>query len=179
MEQLKTAWELATRAHDGQKYGGGAAGEQVEYLNHIGTVVFEVMNALQQETQINADLALQCAVLHDVIEDSSVTYEEVEALLGKATAVGVLALTKNEALPTKREQMEDSLKRIKTQPKEVWMVKLADRITNLYMPPFYWDTAKKQNYQKEAALIYDELHTASPLLAARLQEKIDAYSQYF
>lgn len=179
MESLKLAWELATRAHDGQKYGGGAKGEMVEYLNHIGTVVFEIMNALNHEPGHNADLAVQCAVLHDVIEDSPVTYDDVLAQFGKATADGVSALTKDESLPDKSAQMKDSLRRIKEQPKEVWMTKMADRITNLYMPPHYWSTEKRKNYQAEGQLIHDELHAASPFLAARLQEKIDDYAQYF
>ena len=179
MEALKKAWELSTRAHDGQKYGGGSAGEQVEYLNHIGTVIFEVMNALQHETDLNADLALQCAALHDVIEDSEVTYEEVEQLFGKRTADGVSALTKDESLPTKREQMEDSLRRIKLQPREVWMVKMADRITNLYMPPFYWNDDKRRKYQQEAMLIYEELKTGSDFLAQRLKTFIDDYERFF
>ena len=179
MTILKQAWELATRAHDGQKYGGGAAGEMVEYLNHIGTVVFEVMNALNHEPEHDADLAVQCAVLHDVIEDSPVTYEEVLEKFGKKTADGVLALTKNESLPDKESKMRDSLQRIKAQPSAVWMVKMADRITNLYMPPHYWDTEKRRKYQAEAELIYQELHAASPFLAERLKNKIVSYSDFF
>jgi (p)ppGpp synthase/HD superfamily hydrolase len=39
--------------------------------------------------------------------------------------------------------MLDSLNRTKQLQKEVWAVKLADRITNLQTPPTHWDTVKK------------------------------------
>jgi len=93
-------------------------------------------------------------------------------------ADGVLALSKNPLLSTKSEQMEDSLLRIKLQPKEIWMVKMADRISNLYQPPFYWDKAKIINYQKEALIIYDNLSEANLELSQRLNEKIENYNKF-
>jgi (p)ppGpp synthase/HD superfamily hydrolase len=72
----------------------------------------------------------------------------------------------------------DSLKRIKLQPKEVWAVKMADRICNLYAPPFYWNNEKKIAYQKEAQLILSELKEGNSYLAERLQQKIEKYNQY-
>jgi (p)ppGpp synthase/HD superfamily hydrolase len=43
-------------------------------------------------TYTNADLAIQCALLHDVIEDTPTTCQEVEQQFGAAVAKGVLAL---------------------------------------------------------------------------------------
>jgi (p)ppGpp synthase/HD superfamily hydrolase len=94
-------------------------------------------------------------------------------------AGGVKALTKNESLPTKHEQMVDSLERIKIQPVEIWMVKLADRITNLSAPPFYWTREKKIQYREEALLIHSELHTANSHLSERLICRINSYQDYF
>ena len=74
--------------------------------------------------------------------------------------------------------MRDSLHRIKQQPREIWMVKMADRITNLYHPPFYWTNEKILAYRDEALVIYQELYTANPQLAERLQQKIAAYPQF-
>jgi len=59
-------------------------------------------------------------------------------------AIAVSSLSKNENLP-REMQMQDSLDRILQLPKEVWAVKLADRITNLQPPPAYWDAEKKYN----------------------------------
>ena len=54
-------------------------------------------------------------------------------------------------------------------------MKLADRIANLYHPPFYWNAEKIAQYKVEARVILDTLGSASPRLAARLADKIAAY----
>ena len=93
-------------------------------------------------------------------------------------ADGVLALTKNPTLPTKAEQMDDSLKRIQQQPKALWIVKLSDRISNLGKPPHYWTPEKITAYRDEAIKIQQALGEASPLLSDRLLAKIEAYRAY-
>lgn len=175
IDKVFEAWQLASRLHDGQKYAGPEKGEYVEYLNHIGGVLLELMNALQYEKDLDANLAIHCAILHDTVEDTSLTPEELEKQFGSAIAAGVVALTKNESLGSKKEQMEDSLHRILQQPKEVWMVKMADRIVNLQPPPFHWSSEKKERYRKEARMIYDHLKEGSAYLANRLLEKIERY----
>jgi (p)ppGpp synthase/HD superfamily hydrolase len=180
IDNIQKAWLLATKLHEGQKYGGSKVGEDVDYINHIGSVVFEVMNALPHENEINVDLAVLCAILHDSVEDTSFTYKDVEVNFGKIVADGVMALTKNDELKGgKRIKMEDSLKRIKQQSKEIWMVKLADRVVNLSSVPHYWNLEKKKAYQEEGRLILENLQGASLFLANRLEEKIKAYSEYF
>lgn len=178
IDELQKVWQLAARLHDGQKYGGQAEGEQVEYLNHIGSVTFEILHALSKNKDMNADLAIKCAVLHDSIEDTAYSFEDVKKLFGAEVANGVLALTKNEQIESKEEQMLDSLSRIKKQPKEVWAVKMADRICNLYAPPYYWDNKRKIAYQKEAQLIHRSLKEGNSYLAERLAGKIRDYAKY-
>lgn len=175
IDLVRLAWQIATDAHDGQKYGGAEEGRKIEYLNHIGAVCLEVMQALLHHPEADADLAIACAILHDTVEDTPIELEQIERQFGAAIAQGVAALTKNEDLPGKTERMLDSLERIKAQPYEVWMVKLADRIVNLTAPPYYWDDQKKAAYRREAQLIYDHLHPASEVLAGRLQARIEAY----
>lgn len=172
------AWDFATLAHHGQTYGGPIEGQQFDYINHIGSVAIELIWALNNTPGVDGNLAIQCALLHDTIEDTHVTYEEVLSVFGEDVAKGVLALTKNASLPTKHEQMLDSLQRIKKQPVEVWMVKLADRITNLSAPPFYWTKEKKINYREEALFIHAELHLANSFLSERLISRIDSYQNY-
>jgi (p)ppGpp synthase/HD superfamily hydrolase len=74
--------------------------------------------------------------------------------------------------------MMDCLIRIKKLPKEVWAVKLADRITNLQSPPSHWDNEKKKTYIEEAQLILRELREGNVFLAKRLEGKIEEYGQY-
>lgn len=177
-DHYNTAWHFATLAHGEQTYKSPTEGQTLPYINHLASVAMEVSLALATSTEsYDADLAIQCALLHDTIEDTEVTQEQVAAKFGAAVANGVMALSKNPALP-KPEQMADSLQRICEQPKEIWMVKMADRITNLSKPPFHWDHAKTANYQQEARQIHQALHTANDALATRLQARIDAYSRY-
>jgi len=71
--------------------------------------------------------------------------------------------------------MQDSLVRILLQTKEVWMVKLADRITNLQPPPPHWDLPKKIKHSDEAIDILQQLGPANKQLAKRLALKIEQY----
>jgi (p)ppGpp synthase/HD superfamily hydrolase len=178
-EKYIKAWDFATRYHAGQTYGGPKPEMRIDYLNHIGSVAMEIIWVMQSSSNnYNADLAIQCAILHDTLEDTEAKYDELKITFGKDVANGVMALTKNEKLPNKEEQMQDSLARIKQQPKEIAMVKMADRISNLYHPPYYWKNEKINLYLNEANLIYQELSEADELLAQRLKEKMELYRRF-
>ncbi|GAA3520100.1 HD domain-containing protein [Aquimarina addita] len=178
IDELQDIWQLASNFHNGQKYGGHDKDQQIEYINHIGSVTFEILKAIEIDTKLDSDLCIKCAVLHDTIEDTKLTIEEVEYRFGKDVAEGVLALTKKEQDDSVKDKMLDSLARIKQQPKEVWAVKMADRICNLYAPPFYWSNEKKKAYLKEAEVIYNELKAGSSYLANRLQDKMNTYNSF-
>lgn len=167
------AYKFAAHAHLGQKWPGS----DLPYLTHLSMVAMETMTALSTEKGREGDLAMQCSLLHDTIEDTAVSYQDVEREFGKAVADGVLALSKNENLE-KKLQMPESLQRILKQPQEIWMVKMADRITNLQEPPSHWNSQKVAKYRQEATCIYEMLKEASPFLARRLQEKIEHYQLY-
>lgn len=91
-------------------------------------------------------------------------------------AEGVAALTKNNSLLTKQEKMQDSLSRIKETFKEVAIVKLADRITNLQTPPHTWNLEKIENYKEEAKLIANDLKGLNAYLDQRIRSKIKEYA---
>jgi (p)ppGpp synthase/HD superfamily hydrolase len=167
-DQYIKGWNFATVAHHQQLLPGS----DNPYINHIGLVAMEVMATCSQHSVEQPTLAVLCALLHDTIEDTDVTYDDLVGQFGVDVAQGVMALTKDKTLPTKKHQMLDSLQRIKQQPQEVWMVKLADRITNLQPPPRHWNKQKINNYSTEAQLIVAELGSASEFLAARLNSKI-------
>lgn len=173
-DKYQKAWNLASTLHHGQTLPGS----DIPYLNHLGLVAMEASAAIANGNVEHPTTLVVCALLHDSIEDTSATYTDIQNAFGSDIAKGVLALTKNPELPTKPEQMLDSLYRIKQQPAEVWMVKLCDRITNLQSPPKHWTKEKIALYQNEARMILDQLGEANLLLADRLKMKIDAYSQY-
>lgn len=164
------ACRFAAQAHLGQLIPNS----ELPYLLHLNLVSMEVLTALSAEAGHDGDLAVQCALLHDTIEDTDTTYEQIATIFGTNVADGVAALSKNPTLD-KSQQLADSLCRIERQPKEIWMVKLADRITNLQPPPAHWDRAKIYRYRDEAIEIHDRLQAASPFLARRLAEKIQNY----
>ena len=84
---------------------------------------------------------------------------------------------KDASLP-KAKRMVDSLKRVAKQPKEIGMVKLADRITNMQPPPNDWSDDKKRSYLDQAREIHNALKHTSPFLSRRLSEKMIAYEGF-
>lgn len=167
---FKRTLDFAAKAHGPQLITGSEA----PYVVHLVKVATEVLRVA--DGTFDVDLAMQCALLHDCVEDAGVQVERLRLTFSVAVAEGVSALTKNEALP-KVEQMGDSLRRIRLQPREVWMVKLADRITNLEPAPPHWSAEKRVKYRAEAQQIHDALEAGHAGLAARLRQKIAEYER--
>ncbi len=164
---------FAADRHNDQKYPG----TDLPYIIHLSFVCMEVIAALRVVEVEQEALAVQCALLHDTIEDTTTTYDAIRQKFGELVADGVIALTK---LPTleKSQRMADSLQRLQQQPAAVQLVKLADRITNLQAPPHYWSREKIAAYRAEAIVIHQALKESNAYLADRLQQKIDDYQQW-
>jgi (p)ppGpp synthase/HD superfamily hydrolase len=172
-ELYQRAVRFAAERHAGQTVPGC----ELPYLLHVTQVAAEVMRGLAVEPMATPDLAVACALLHDTVEDTETNTSEVAALFGDAVALGVEALSKDPRLP-KAEQLDDSLRRIRACPREVWAVKLADRITNLQSPPPHWSAEKRVQYRDEARRIHAALAEGHRALAARLDERIAAYAAF-
>jgi guanosine-3',5'-bis(diphosphate) 3'-pyrophosphohydrolase len=152
-------------------------GTNLPYVVHLSNVAMEIIIASANSDNFNLGFAVQVALLHDTIEDTTTDFGELENKFGVRIAEAVSALTKNKEVP-KEQQMHDSLTRIKKLQPEVWAIKLADRITNLQPPPPNWDNEKKIKYQKEARIIFSELKEGNDFLARRLETKIVEYGKY-
>jgi guanosine-3',5'-bis(diphosphate) 3'-pyrophosphohydrolase len=146
-KQYKEMLAFALKAHKEQKTPEG-----LPYSFHIVSVANEIINSLTMHriSYDEANVAIACALLHDVNEDTqevvtkyTLPYNTTDV---ETIQKGVQALTKDETLPSKQQQMKDSLDRLKQMPKCVQMVKLADRITNLAPAPLFWNKAKRQAY---------------------------------
>ncbi|MDR1215229.1 MAG: HD domain-containing protein [Treponema sp.] len=172
-EKYQRAIAFAGYAHRNQL----VPGKEYNYVVHISNVAAEIARLMMVEKIKDEDLAIQCALLHDVIEDTDTKIEDIKNEFGENVLNGILALTKNEKV-NKENSMKDSLKRIKEQGNEIACVKMADRITNLQKPPEYWNKEKIKRYMDEAILIYNELKGFSKFLANRLKEKIKEYEEY-
>lgn len=173
-EKYLKALNFAAEAHKEQKTPYG-----LPYLTHLTSVAMEVIHACEEsKLEIEkSDLAISVALLHDTIEDTSITYDDLYNKFDAQIAEGVEALTKDFSL-SKKDQMVDSINRLMSQPYEVQMVKLADRITNLQKPPESWDNLKILNYHKEAKFILSCLKNSNIYLSKRLEDKINNYIVY-
>jgi (p)ppGpp synthase/HD superfamily hydrolase len=148
-------------------------GSELPYVVHVVSVAAELIAALAPGD--DADLAVCAALLHDTIEDTGTTRDELVTAFGVRVADGVQALSKDKGAP---DPMADSLQRIRMQPREIWMVKLADRIANLAPPPAAWSRDKCRAYREQAIAIADALGAASAALDARLRTRIASYAAY-
>ena len=174
-EKYLKALNFAAQAHGEQKTPKG-----VPYITHLVSVVMEIIHACEQsELKLEqTDFAITVSFLHDTLEDTDVTYDDIYKEFGAEVAEAVDALTKDETLESKKEQMASSINKLLTQPYEIQMVKLADRISNMQKPPESWDSLKKLNYQKEAKFILSCLKNCNIHLSKRLEDKINEYTVY-
>ncbi len=109
------AYELAQKYHKHQKYG------DMPYITHID----EVIASLSQKWGTGNKDLLAIAALHDIIEDTELSSEDLQELVGKDVTKCVVALSKVEG-----EKYEDYIHRVKEYhySKEV---KVHDTLCNL------------------------------------------------
>ena len=177
-ENVQTLYQrailFAAERHGEQKIPGS----NIPYIVHISNVCMEIILAAPHIANFNLPLAVQIALLHDVLEDTDTTEYELLRNFGAEVAAGVKALTKDKNLP-KEHQMSYSLTKISRQSGETKAVKLADRITNLQPPPSHWTKEKMMQYHQESIEIYNRLNwKVNEYLRNRLKDKIDRYLDY-
>ena len=159
---------FAAGAHEGQN----VPGQNYSFVVHLIGVCMESLRATMIEPA-DSNLVMQCSLLHDTMEDTPITLNILTDRFGSQVAEGVLALTNQDG-----ESIDNYLKKIVRQKKEIWMVKLADWICNLHEPPEHWDLAKRKEYLELSKVILETLQTGSPYLAARLSDRIYAYNKF-
>lgn len=126
--------------------------EASPYINHPIALVDVLVN---EGGILNWDV-LCAALLHDTIEDTQTTAEELTKAFGKNVASIVLEVTDDKALP-KEERKLQQIAHAAHSSHEAKLVKLADKICNLRdilaSPPSGWDVKRKQEYFKWAAAV--------------------------
>ncbi len=163
---------FATKCHEGQVMKNPV---NMPYSAHFfGSTMNAVKLGALLEEPINWDLLICTAILHDTLEDTIATYEDIKGIFGQEIADAVSALTKNESLPFE-EQMIDCIKRIKKQPKEVAIVKISDRLFNIRDRVPSWDKERQEQYKQESKLICDELGQGFKKVQEVMEEQIAKY----
>ena len=125
MDRVRTAYQVAKTAHEGQKRKDGSP-----YVTHCVAAA-----------DIAADMGLDedsvvAALLHDVIEDTSLTHEDIARQFGASVAdivEGVTKLTRVQYTSKEDEQMENLRKMLLAMAKDirVILIKIADRLHNM------------------------------------------------
>lgn len=171
--RFNQALMFAVVAHGNQVRKGNL---YVPYVVHCVDVAKTVIyhGGLNEEEQ---ELAAIAALLHDTVEDTSVTLDDVRAQFGEEVAMAVQALTKSEELHddasvSKAEELEENLERLSNAPRWVQCVKLADRLSNLEVFPAFWPRNKVAEYLEQSVRIAERLGSASRDLHAMLLARI-------
>jgi guanosine-3',5'-bis(diphosphate) 3'-pyrophosphohydrolase len=126
-------------------------------------------NVLANEGGVQDVTVLCAAVLHDTIEDTETTADELRALFGDQVAAVVLEVTDDKSLDkVQRKQLQiEHAAHCSPQAK---LVKLADKICNLRdllaSPPADWSAERKQNYFDWAVNVIAGLRGVHPGLEA-------------
>jgi len=124
-ELLARAYRFSEQAHAGQKRFSGE-----EYVSHCVEVA-KILADLQLDS-----VTVASGLIHDVVEDTAVTVEEVEREFGREIADIVDGLTKIGTLPvhsSQERQVENYRKLLLSIAKDarVILIKLADRLHNM------------------------------------------------
>jgi GTP pyrophosphokinase len=121
---IRKAYELAVEAHAPQRRKTGEA-----YIFHP----IEVARICAEEIGLGAT-GITCALLHDVVEDTKISLEEIREMFGNQVALIVDGLTKlDSAYDSKSPQAENFRKVLGTlvQDVRVVLIKMADRLHNM------------------------------------------------
>lgn len=138
MSIINKAFTFAKDKHFGQKRKGG-----LPYITHPEAVAKIVSSYLSNENVIAA------CYLHDCLEDTDTTYEEIEKEFGKVVANLVLELTSDESkikeIGDKGKYLSDKMNKMSD---SALIIKLADRLHNISdfenANPSWIDKYKKQ-----------------------------------
>jgi len=149
-ELLARAFRFAAKAHEGQQRRSGE-----EFIHHPYSVA-RICTELQLD-----DATIAAALLHDVVEDTEVTLDEITAEFGEEVAQlvdGVTKLTRVHFQSREQAEAENYRKMILAMARDpgVILIKLADRLHNLRTIE-YLGKQKQVQKAREALEVYAPL----------------------
>ncbi|WP_059044697.1 RelA/SpoT family protein [Paenibacillus rubinfantis] len=150
LDRIREAYEFADEAHHGQVRKSGEP-----YILHPLAVADIVVNM-----QMDA-LSVIAALLHDVVEDTTVSLKEIQENFGSDCALLVDGLTKLERIKfqSKEEQQNENYRKMfiaMAQDIRVIVIKLADRLHNMR-------TLKYQSEESQRRIAYETLEIFCPI----------------
>ncbi len=147
IESVKKAYAIASQAHEGQKRLSGEP-----YIMHPLNVAL-ILSKLGMD-----DASVISAILHDTVEDTTLTYNDVKSAFGQTVADLVEGVTKIGKVPlqTKEEQQVENIRKMllaMSRDIRVIIIKLADRLHNMRTLMF-----KPEQRRREIALETIEIY---------------------
>ena len=162
------ALRFAAERHSGQRRKGQA---KEPYVNHLAEVAELVADATEGK---DANL-IAAALLHDTIEDTETSSDELVAVFNCDIAQLVADVTDDKSLP---KQDRKNLQVVNATGKNMRakLLKLADKTSNLRSlansPPENWNTERKQAYIDWAIKVAAGLKGVNPWLEGRFDEAL-------
>lgn len=132
-------WDFASKHHKGQWYGSKP------YMYHLKKVSDVAMDYKYTDKSI-----LMSCLLHDIIEDTEITYKDVKENFGEEVAEIVYCVT-DELGRNRKERKSKTYKKIRNNPKSI-VVKLCDRISNIT------ESMGSENYNLKLMKMYLDEH---------------------
>jgi (p)ppGpp synthase/HD superfamily hydrolase len=164
--RLTHAADYAARQHIAQR----RKGERAEpYINHLTEVAALLADATDGEDVV----LLMGGLLHDTLEDTDATYEDLVDRFGPEVAALVAEVTDDKSLP-KEERKRLQIEKTAAKSRRARLLKLADKTSNLRSlvasPPAGWSQARLADYVVWA---YDVVRSCRGL-NPRLEAAFDA-----
>jgi guanosine-3',5'-bis(diphosphate) 3'-pyrophosphohydrolase len=142
--------------------------EASPYINHP----LQLAHVLATEGGVTDVETLMAAVLHDTVEDTCTTYEELVQNFGRSVADVVMEVTDDKDL-LKDERKERQVDHAPHLSERAALVKLADKTCNLRdvanSPPAGWPLERRQQYFDWARRVVQRL----PPVSARMRSAFD------
>ena len=153
--RILKAWDLARECHFGQEREGGGT-----YVIHP----LRVAISLSREFEVSDPELLIAALLHDVLEDSSCTPDQLKALSERvATLVETLSRKPDEKRPKEGDSPGSPyFERIRTSGDAAILLKVADKIDNLRDALYHPRPERRRVYVAETAGVYKPLLDVLP-----------------
>ena len=143
--------------------------EASPYINHP----LSLARVLKLEAGVDDIDVLVAAILHDTVEDTQTTVEELAREFGAQVAGIVAEVTDDKALP-KPEKKRLQVENAPHLSPGARLVKLADKICNLRdvvdSPPAHWPMERRRAYFEWAKAVIDGLRGAHPGLEKLFDE---------
>ena len=153
IDKILNAVAFAAEKHKSQRRKGTVA---APYINHP-IAVAKLVTGVGKEYDINV---IQGAILHDTIEDTETTAEELLGLFGYEVTDYVVEMTDDKSLP-KSERKRLQVVNAPHKSQGAKLIKICDKICNITDvtndPPTHWNLQRRNEYLEWAKHVVDAL----------------------